>query len=192
MLKYCFIPLRQFEKVTWENFIQTKQDPSSIKERSHLARMKLFTCSCGIYLMIDNGRKRQRQEVVYQQKKLETIKKHILRRFSRYLNLLFNFSPLPNTRIKIIPLLLKKLTQICRGERTKLTVRFSIKISHSYHEIMNWGSLHIGTNGLGYTVFYVGLYFLCNLCNVPKYKLVFLFSVTCAMYLSIIKIHFNF
>ena len=142
--------------------------------------------------MIDNGRKRQRQEVVYQQKKLKTIKKHILRRFSRYLNLLFNFSPLPNTRIKIIPLLLKKLAQICRGERTKLTVRFSIKISHSYHEIMNWGSLHSGTNRLGHTVFYVGLYFLCNLCNVPKCKLVFLFSVICAMYLSIINIHFNF
>ena len=68
VLNYCFIPLRQVKKVTCENFIQTKWDLSSIKERSRLARMKLFTCNCRIYLMIDNGRKRRRQEVAYQQK----------------------------------------------------------------------------------------------------------------------------
>ena len=119
-------------------------------------------------------------------------KEQVLRRFNPDLHLLFNFFALPNTRIKIIPLLLKKLAQICRGERTKLTDRFSIEISHSYHEIMNLGSLLVGTNGFRYTVFYVGLHFLCNLCNVIKYKLVFVFCVTCAMSSSIIKIHCNF
>ena len=170
MLKYCFISLRQVEKVTWENFIQTKWDPSSIKERSCLARMKLFTCSWRIYLMIDNGRKRWRQGVVYQQKNQRQSKEHILRRFNPYLHLLFNFSPLPNKRMMIIPLLLKELAQICRWKGTKLTVRFSIEISHSYHKIMSWGSLHIGTNGFGSTVFYISLYFLYNLSNVLKYN----------------------
>ena len=71
--------------------------------------------------MIDNDRKRQKQEVPA--KKLKQSKEHVLRRFNPYLHLLFNFSPLPNTRIKVIPLLLKKfglkkLAEICRGERT--------------------------------------------------------------------------
>ena len=66
VLKYCFILLRQVEKLPRENFIRAKQD--SIKQRSCLVRMKLFTCSCRVYLMRDNGRKRRRQEVVYQQK----------------------------------------------------------------------------------------------------------------------------
>ena len=60
-------------------------------------------------------------------------------------------------------------------------LRFSIEISHSYHEIINWGSLHIGANGFSYTVFYVGLHFLCNLCDVVKYKLVLIFCITYAM-----------
>ena len=169
-VKILFHPLRKVEKVTWENFIQTKRDPSSIKERSCLARMKLFTCSCRIYLMINNGRKRWRQGVVYQQKNKKQSKEHILRRFNPCLHLLFKFSPLPNKRMMIIPLLLKELAQICRWKGAKLMVMFSIEINHSYYEIMSWESLHIGTNGFGYTVFYISLYFLYNLSNVFKYN----------------------
>ena len=58
--------------------------------------------------MIDNGRKRRRQEAFYHQKNQKQSKEHVLRRFNPYLHLFFNFSPLPTTRIKIIPLLLKK------------------------------------------------------------------------------------
>ena len=44
-LKYYFIPLGWAEKVTWENFIPTKQDFGSTKEGSQLAGMKSFTCN---------------------------------------------------------------------------------------------------------------------------------------------------
>ena len=80
VLNYCFIPLRQVEKVTWENFIQTKRDTSGIKEKP-------------------------------QSKNQKQSKEHVLRRLNPYLHLLFKFSPLPNTRINIIPLMLKK---VCR------------------------------------------------------------------------------
>ena len=73
VLNYSFITLREVEKLTWENFIQTKRDQSSMKERSCCARMKIFTCNCRVYLMIDNDRKRQKQEVPA--KKLKTIKR---------------------------------------------------------------------------------------------------------------------
>ena len=80
VLNYCFIPLRQVEKVTWENFIQTKRDTSGIKEKP-------------------------------QSKNQKQSKEHVLRRLNPYLHLLFKFFPLPNTRINIIPLMLKK---VCR------------------------------------------------------------------------------
>ena len=41
-----FIPLRWVEAITWENFVPAKQNPSSTKEGSYLAGMKLFTCNC--------------------------------------------------------------------------------------------------------------------------------------------------
>ena len=40
-----FIPPRQAEAITWENFILVKRDPSCTKEGSHLAGMKHFTCN---------------------------------------------------------------------------------------------------------------------------------------------------
>ena len=40
-----FIPLRQAEAVTWENFVPANQDPGSTKEGSRLAEIKLFTCN---------------------------------------------------------------------------------------------------------------------------------------------------
>ena len=40
-----FIPLRQAEAITRENFIPAKQDPSCTKEGSRLAGMKRFTCN---------------------------------------------------------------------------------------------------------------------------------------------------
>ena len=141
--------------------------------------------------MIDNVENVEGKKLLTS-KKLNIIKRRGFKKIQPRLTPAFNFPPLPNTRIKIIPLLLKKLAQTCRGERTKLTDRFSIEISHSYHETTNLGSLLIGTNGFRYTVFYVGLHFLCNLCNVIKYKLVVVFCVTCAMSSSIIKIHCNF
>ena len=40
-----FIPLRQAETITWENFVPAKWDLGSTVEGSRLAGMKLFTCS---------------------------------------------------------------------------------------------------------------------------------------------------
>ena len=47
-----FIPLRQAEAVTWENFVPGKRHPGSTKEGYRLAEMKLFTCNREIQLMI--------------------------------------------------------------------------------------------------------------------------------------------
>ena len=44
-LTNLFIPLMRAEAITWENFILAKRDPSSTKEGSRLAGMKLFTCN---------------------------------------------------------------------------------------------------------------------------------------------------
>ena len=44
-----FIPLRQAESITWENFGPGKRDLDSTKEGSHLARIKLFTCNRKIW-----------------------------------------------------------------------------------------------------------------------------------------------
>ena len=40
-----FFIARHAEAITWENFVPAKRDPSSTKEESRLARMKLFTCN---------------------------------------------------------------------------------------------------------------------------------------------------
>ena len=40
-----FIPPRQDEAITWENFVPAKRDPGSTKEGSRLAGMKRFTCN---------------------------------------------------------------------------------------------------------------------------------------------------
>ena len=40
-----FIPLRRADAITWKNFVPAKLDPSSTKEGSRLAGMKLFTCN---------------------------------------------------------------------------------------------------------------------------------------------------
>ena len=39
-----FIPISWAEAITWESFFP-KWDPGSAKERSHLLRMKRFTCN---------------------------------------------------------------------------------------------------------------------------------------------------
>ena len=46
-----FIPLRQDEAITWDNFVTAKQDPGIPKEGSCLPGMKLFTCNSRISLM---------------------------------------------------------------------------------------------------------------------------------------------
>ena len=48
MLSYFFIALRRAEAVTWENLVPVKRDPGATTERSHLARVKLFTCNHNI------------------------------------------------------------------------------------------------------------------------------------------------
>ena len=40
-----FIPLRQAEAITWENFVLAKQYHGSTKEGSCLPEMKLFACN---------------------------------------------------------------------------------------------------------------------------------------------------
>ena len=45
VLNYFFIPLRQAEGITWENFVPAKRDLGSTKEGSCLGAMELFTCN---------------------------------------------------------------------------------------------------------------------------------------------------
>ena len=59
-----FIPVRQAEVFTWENFVPAKKDPCFTKEGSHLAGMKLYVIRrynlWGIFNTAGNPAKRER------------------------------------------------------------------------------------------------------------------------------------